>query len=137
MTGATWLDGQERLQRGILSDTYRFLKPRIKRNAPVREYSGLELNVSLCSVLREKSFDTGSAIVDCDGETTVILPKDAQPLGIPGVNSVSTTDENGWYHPRRTNADMQLNQSARVIAELIDQGKTSPHEDRHQPNHAA
>lgn len=137
MSGADWLDGQRKLQHGILADTYRFLRPRSKRDSERYEFSGLELNPAIFSAIEALSLNTSPAITACTGFANVILPSGQSHGSIAGLNQLVTTDDNSWYHPRQTNADMQLQQSARLIAELIDQKRTSPGDSVQRRTHAA
>ncbi|MEM9601284.1 MAG: amino acid adenylation domain-containing protein [Pseudomonadota bacterium] len=136
LNGADWLAGQERLQHDILADTYRFLRPRAVRPARLREYSGLEMGEALHTALQTARFRPRAAGADGRGTESLILPAGSATDGLVGYGLHTTDDDNVWYHHRKTNADMQLNHTARLVAELIDVPAAPGHETE-QRDHAA
>lgn len=117
--GASWLNGQHALHTGILQDTYRFLKPRLTRNAGINEFSGLEMADPLLYAISKLSVKSAQFATQGQGATTAILNNSLEQQTDVGWNAVQTSDENKWFHPRTTNIDMHITHSARIIADLL------------------
>ncbi|MEM7377140.1 MAG: amino acid adenylation domain-containing protein [Pseudomonadota bacterium] len=137
LSGAAWLSGQESLQRDILADTYRFLRPRAVRHTRVREYSGLEMSEALHLALNAAQFRRNATRTDGRGGESLILPSGTSANHLHGYRLHATDDENAWYHHRKTNADMQLNHTARLVADLLDVPVAKPGHATEQRDHAA
>lgn len=137
-SGVQWLNDLQTLQRGILADTYRFLRARKANRDQPHEFAGLELSKSLyaeLAALRLLPLQPDKP----DQKTAMILPADSKaPELLPDFVTVTyTSDNNSWNCSRSTTTDMLVNKGAGTLVDLIESPVRSTQIASHWKTHHA
>jgi len=122
-TGAQWLAQMDTLQAGIVNDTYRFLRPRKKRQGKISEFSGIEINESLVNILKSVSLASNINTTSWNQSSHVIMPRFTHTKSFAELDcNCHTVDEyNDWTDPRSTTSDMKINKAASLLVDLLDE----------------
>jgi len=126
-SGEQWLEEMEKLQKGIVNDTYRFLRPRKIRSSEVCEYAGIGINNSLKNVLKNESFESRLSAGVWNQSAQLIVPALSQtkPNDVLNCKQHIVDEFNDWADPRETNKDMVINKAASLLVELLDEVQKS------------
>ena len=121
LSGRQWLEEMEELQKGIVSDTYRFLRTRKMKPGEASEFAGIEINKSLKHALKNESFISRVIENIWNQSAHLILPSALQtnPFGAVDCKLYTVDESNDWTNPRTTNSDMAINKTASLLTDLL------------------
>ena len=140
LDGADWLDNLGKLHRGVLADTYRFLRPRWQSRSTAREFAGLELSDSLYSEIRTMRLLDALQPESAEQRTMLILQDDmsAKQAASGKLLVQRTEDNNNWYSARATTSDMNVNSGAAALTGFVESPVSIIQtQNRWAPDHAA
>lgn len=121
LSGKHWLEEMEELQKGIVNDTYRFLRARKLNQGKTSEYAGIEINDSLKDAIENESFNARVLESNWNQSAHLIVPTalPTNPFGTLDCNLHTVDEPNNWTDPRTTTNDMNINKAASLLADLL------------------
>ncbi len=120
-SGHQWLQEVTQLQKGIVSDTYRFLRERRIDIKNLTEFAGLTITKELQAKFRQHDMHELLAENKWNHRSHLLLanPDHEQYFKDLPCHVHSVTEENEWTNTRQTNVDMRINKVAGLLADLL------------------
>jgi len=126
-------DGQQHmaelraLHTGILGDVFRFLRVRKSSANPMTEFAGLHLNEAMQQSIESLTLPALLERQAGNAQPHVLVQKTMTEVpALPtSVKLQSVDDENDWVGHRSTTSDMQINQAASALADILNSGPHS------------
>jgi len=119
--GGQWLYEMEQLHTAIRADTFCFLRPRRARNDGLSEYAGLVLNQLMKHSLSNLKLPRLLQAEESNTATHIIRPRiDAlSDLSMLCSEVHEVEDSNDWVSPRTITHDMQINDAAVYVTDIM------------------
>ncbi len=127
-SGQQFLSDLTLLQRGILRDVFRFLRVRKAGANPMIEFAGLHLSVPMQNSIAALDFADLLRRHEWNNQAQLIINNSSEilkPLNLP-VKIHTVDEQNDWVGHRSTTSDMQINQAASILADVLNEQLNAP-----------
>lgn len=129
-SGQHWLEEMEKLQKGILNDTFKFLRKRKLKSGESSEYAGINISSALKNALERESLTTRLVENSWNQSAQLIVPTTptTNPFETLSCTLHTVEESNDWTNPRTTGSDMTINKAASLLANLLEKQQNSNEE---------